>query len=179
MIIYLDNIIFNLQRHGAESMQWAAMIRGLLAQRDAQLRFIEYRNAIANEYRYRLDIARQGHLYIMRNMWLTRHLAVRIDDYDGSPFIFHSSGCRICDNPNAVNVMTIGNSFKSSLIQSAMMSRCNCIICTSHDTRNSLPPYLRHKAAVISTRRNRENMALAMLKLYRQALSAKTHTIPS
>lgn len=169
MVIYLDNTIFNLQKQGFESMQWADMIRGLMPLRDAELRYIEYRNAITNEERFRLDIARRGHLYIMRNMWLTRHLAVRIDGYS-APFIFHSSTCRVCDNPYAVNIITLNPGFKPSFLQSHALRRCNYIICTSHTICNTLSPSLRCKSVVISTKKSSENIARATMRLYRRAL---------
>lgn len=171
MVIYLDNIIFNMQQSGEESSRWAQFIRDLLPMPGIQLRFVEYRNAIANEHRYKLDLLRRGHLYVMRNLWLTRHLAVRIDGYT-TPFIFHSSGYRLCDSPNAVNIITVDHHFKPSLHNNYALRRCDRIISTSRAVHAALPLHLKVKSTVVSTKKSNTNIALSVLKLYRSALAA-------
>ncbi len=174
MIIYLDNIIFNRQQHGIESRAWANMIRGLLPQPDAQLRFIEYANAIGNDERFRLDLARRGHLYVLRNFWLTQWLAVNINGYD-KPFIFHSSSCRVCSSPHAVNIITVTDSYKPTFFSHIAISRCDHIICTSRAAVRLLPRNFQSKATVVSTKKSNENIALSILRVYRRALAAKAH----
>ena len=171
MIVYLDNIIFSLQPSGCEcSRQWAIMIRHLLPIPDVKLRFIEYRNACDNDERSLLDLARRGHLYFMRNLWLTRYLAVRIDGYDGKPFIFHSSGYRICDNPWAVNIITVNDDFKPTYHRLMSLRRCDLITCTSRQVLSLLPADCKHKATIVSTKKSNKNIALFNLKAYRMAI---------
>ena len=80
MKIFLDNIIFSLQHEGGISCVWANLIKQLLPIKAAELRFIEHKNAITNIERSKLDLARRGHLYMMRNLNISRLLAVRIDN---------------------------------------------------------------------------------------------------
>lgn len=178
MIVYLDNIIFNLQSSGVESFSWARLIRGLLPRHDVKLRFVEYHNAIANKERYRLNLARHGHLYIMRHKWLTRHLAVRIDGYK-TPFIFHSSSLRVCDDPNAINIATINDNFKPSLRQLWRLKRFDGIICTSRTAMQLLPAELQAKSTIISTKKSNENIALLTVKFYRKTMAATTYIASS
>lgn len=170
MIVYLDNIIFSLRPGSNESRHWATMTRSLMPMPDAELRFIEYADAMGDEYRYRLDVARRGHLYVMRNLWLTRHLAVRIDGYAHTPFIFHSSWYRICDNPWATNVITVDGNFSPTPRRLWALRHCDLVICTSRNALNSLPATLQSKATVISTKKSNTNIALLTLKAYRRAL---------
>lgn len=175
MIVYLDNIIFNLQRTGDASSSWAALIRGLLPRHDVKLRFVEYPKAINNCERFRLDLVRHGHLFIMRNKWLTRHLAVRIDGYK-TPFIFHSSGLRVCDNPFAINIASIDDNFRPSFGKLRTLEHFDGIICTSHTVLQLLPAELKAKSVVISTKKSNENTALLTVKFYRKTLTTHFDT---
>lgn len=115
----------------------------------AELRFIEHKNTISNIERRKLDLARRGHLYMMKNLNLSRLLPVRIDNYN-SPFIFHSSYFRLCDNPNAVNITTVHDLIHEKGFYKGMRRSANMymkrraiinsdhIICVSRNTRNDL-----------------------------------------
>lgn len=149
MKIFLDNIIFSLQHAGGISCVWANLIKQLLPMTAAELRFIEHKNAISNIERYKLDLARRGHLYAMKNLNLSRFLSVRIDNYN-SPFIFHSSYFRLCDNPNAVNITTVHDLIHEKGFYKGLRRDINMymkrraiinsdhIICVSRNTRDDL-----------------------------------------
>ena len=151
MKIFLDNIIFSLQHAGGtrSRVRMANLIKQLLPMTAAELRFIEHENAISNIERYKLDLARRGHLYAMKNLNLSRFLSVRIDNYN-SPFIFHSSYFRLCDNPNAVNITTVHDLIHEKGFYKGLRRDINMymkrraiinsdhIICVSRNTRDDL-----------------------------------------
>lgn len=104
MRIYLDNIIFSLQKAGGISVVWENLMKSVLNRDD--VRFIEYQDADQNIHRAErfidegLIIKRHA-----RSFLLEQFLSPRINET--SEFIFHSSFYRLCDNPNAINITTV------------------------------------------------------------------------
>lgn len=106
MRIFLDNIIFSLQKAGGISGAWAVLIRELLAMPELDIRFIEREDALQNIFRNQLAIPSSLIINSRRlPLRLDRYLPVRLEG--DVPFVFHSSYYRICSSPTALNVVTL------------------------------------------------------------------------
>lgn len=92
MILYLDNIIFSLQKTGGISVYWYELVSRILSQSEINNFIIEQENKETNIFRNKLSIDTNTVIrskYI-RNSYLTRY---RVVDFkiDNQNFIFHSS----------------------------------------------------------------------------------------
>ena len=105
--VYLDNIIFSLQRTGGISIVWYELLKRLLSSPMAdRIRFLEYPNAETNLFRRQLDlptsqIIRQPLACCAVQRYLNPHVKA------GGKFIFHSSYYRTCPSAKAINVTTV------------------------------------------------------------------------
>lgn len=154
MNIWLDNIIFSLQKAGGISVVWQNLITNLLDLLDKNdvLKCIEYRNSLQNIFRQKLDIS--------ESQIECKNKIISIFDQLKSPkitskekFIFHSSYFRICNNPNAVNVTTIHDfiyeqghpTCKQKLriwLNYRAIRKSDAIVCISENTKKDLLRYL-------------------------------------
>jgi mannosyltransferase len=105
MHIYLDNIIFSLQKHGGISVVWYEFIKRILVDSDFNCEFIELPNQ--NNLRAQLDIPSAS---ILKNN--LSYLPLKIQRYinpkvSSNKCIFHSSYFRTVDNPNVLNITTV------------------------------------------------------------------------
>jgi mannosyltransferase len=92
MKVYLDNIIFSIQKSGGISVYWYEMISRIIGQKDMEYTFIEENNSCKNIFRNELDIG-EINFYDHKNRrrkFLSRYRAIEIKTED-SAFIFHSS----------------------------------------------------------------------------------------
>lgn len=153
MKIFLDNIVFDLQKAGGISVYWYELInRFNLSTHDVT--FIEQDNDISNIFRKQLDINSSSILYQhSMPIRISRYLSVRLNF--NTPSIFHSSYYRSCNNSKAVNVVTVYDFiyelFESGLRQKVHMwqkkhalNNANAIICISESTKTDLFKFYPH-----------------------------------
>lgn len=147
MKLYLDNIIFSLQRAGGISVVWQNLIKNLLPIAD-NLHFIEYQNASQNIFQQELEIP-SSKIEIAKNFSPIfspfKHPTIKSD----APFIFHSSYFRTCNNPNAINVTTVHDfiyeqgvpTLKQKLriaLNYKVIRKSDAIVCISENTKKDL-----------------------------------------
>lgn len=146
-MIYLDNIIFSLQRAGGISVVWQNLIENLL-DFSTDIGFIEYQTASDNIFRQKLDID-QRHIRMMKGFSPIfsqfKSPVVAAEE----PFIFHSSYFRTCRNPHAINVTTVHDfiyeqgqpTLKQKLriaLNYKAIRKSDAIVCISENTKKDL-----------------------------------------
>ncbi len=150
-MIYLDDIIFSLQRHGGVTVIWENLINALISN-GVDSRFIDFRNAMTNKVRPAIQIPRNQ--LILRERLpipIERFRSVKINDK--YPFVFHSSHYRICNNPIATNVTTLHDftyeyffsGFRKKLHiwqKYNAIRKADVIVCISESTRCDLLKFL-------------------------------------
>ena len=139
-MIYLDNIIFNLQQSGGISRYWYNINKYLIDQN------IEFSNVIYSNTKNFFNI--HNNTPIKKKLaFIDRYLPCKIDS--NKKFIFHSSYYRYCNNINSINVVTVYDfiyeKFKPrlpklihSLQKKDTIQRAKKIICISENTKRDL-----------------------------------------
>lgn len=106
MKIYLDNIIFSLQKSGGISVVWKELLERILKSNDLNCILIEYDNAKSNFFRSQIKINRNSIKSKFSVLLLVRrYLDVRLNNKN--KVIFHSSYYRISTSKNVINVTTV------------------------------------------------------------------------
>jgi len=146
MNLYLDNIIFALQRSGGISVYWAELLR-YLSEHHPDLRMLEHPRALQNIQRQALELPRElidsdSRLPVA----LSRYLQARCKTTSG---IFHSSYYRTPDSIGMKQVVTVYD-FTYELYRSGLRRAVHCrqkqraireaagIICISESTKKDL-----------------------------------------
>lgn len=150
-MLYLDNIIFSIQRHGGVSVLWGNLIQHLLDQ-NIETKFLDYRNSNLNIIRSSLCIPGKN---LISNestpILFERYKDVRIKG--NNPIILHSSHYRICNHYNVKNITTVhdftyeyffrGIAKKIHTWQKyRAIKNSEIIICISKNTKNDLMRFL-------------------------------------
>ena len=104
MRIWLDNIIFDLQKSGGISVVWYELLRRMQRSNSFNINYIDNRGC-TNPYRHNLEIKEDAIGRVDNFIPISRYLSVRIKNKE--PFIFHSSYYRYCNNPHAINITTV------------------------------------------------------------------------
>ena len=99
MCLFYDNIVFDLQKSGGVSVVWYELLRRMVRDNSFNIRYID-NGGVINPYRRKLNIRDDAVIRIDGYIPVYRYLPVRIKNK--TPFIFHSSYYRYCNNPNAV-----------------------------------------------------------------------------
>jgi mannosyltransferase len=139
-MIYLDNIIFNLQQRGGISKYWYNINKYLISHN------VEFSNVIYSNAKNFLNIHSNKTIKKKIN-FIDRYLPCRIDSNE--KFIFHSSYYRYCNNIKSINVVTVYDfiyeKFKSglpklvhSLQKKNTIKKAKKIICISENTKRDL-----------------------------------------
>ncbi len=104
MIVFLDNIIYELQRVGGISVYWTEFLKRILKCEDFTIHTIESSNCFNNILRNQIYIP---NIIIEKSFIkrLRRYLPVKINEK--SPFIFHSSYYRYTTNARAKQILTV------------------------------------------------------------------------
>ncbi|MBO5186078.1 MAG: glycosyltransferase family 4 protein [Prevotella sp.] len=119
--IIIDNLIFHWQRSGGISVVWNELIKRIFPKynniehtiqnnvddNNVDWGFIEYENSCNNLLRQNLNIPEDKIERIIpaKNMLFKRYLPIYIKH--STPFIFHSTYYRTCNNSKAINVITV------------------------------------------------------------------------
>jgi len=147
MIIFLDTIIFSLQKSGGISVVYYELLKRLLKDTEIQLRIIEYKNK--NIFRKKLEIKPESFYnqsFVKIPLRIQRFLNPRLTFEKG---IFHSSYYRISKNPNFTNITTVHDFtyeyFRKGLPKiihqyqkNSAIRNSKRIICVSENTKSDL-----------------------------------------
>lgn len=104
--IYIDNIIFSLQKSGGISVVWKEIIQRILVSNDFSFMFIEYDSAKDNFFRRDLKIKNEL-IHSRKSIFLLVKRYLDVDIKTKNKIIFHSSYYRISSNKYAINVTTV------------------------------------------------------------------------
>lgn len=105
--IYLDNIIFSLQKTGGISIVWYELLKHFMSTAwHERLRFLEYSHAEGNLFRKHLNlperqIIHRNHVFMPLQRYINPDVSCKEE------FIFHSSYYRTCTNRKAINITTV------------------------------------------------------------------------
>lgn len=149
MKIYLDNIIYSLQKSGGISVVWTEMLKGILMQ-EFDYKCLEYNNAKDNFFRKEFIIPScniENNDYKMLS--IQRYCNPKIKNSPNKPFIFHSSYYRYSTDKNAINFTTVHDftyEYYSRGLKKTMHScqknkaikESDFIICISETTKKDL-----------------------------------------
>lgn len=149
MEVYLDNIIFSLQKAGGISVYWMELIKRIIPQKGISLNFIESESANDNIFRKKLILFNHNIIKSkINNAFFSRYLPIRVKS-KAPFFIFHSSYFRVCKSRNAINIATIHDctyelygSGLGKLInifqKKYLLRHAEVIICISNNTKKDL-----------------------------------------
>lgn len=147
-MLFLDNIIFSLQKIGGISIVWYELIKYLLNNNIPNLKFLEYENDLINSLRKSLTISSRQ--LIRKNNFnkiFSQFVHPKINS--DRPFIFHSSYFRTCKNPLAINITTVHDFIyeqRPMSLKERIRTKLNynairnsqAIICVSENTKKDL-----------------------------------------
>jgi len=105
-MIYLDNIIYSLQRAGGISVYWHEITKRILKDMQENVLFIEQKESTDNIFRNRLNINRNKIIYEKRfPLKMIRYLSLQTRLPERS--VFHSSYYRVSNQKEVVNIVTV------------------------------------------------------------------------
>ena len=149
--IYLDNIIFSLQRAGGISVYWFELVNRLASSTDRLVMFehgATQNNLFSNKLTNDIAIRRERGLLPVK---VIRY--VPLQAYLEGPSLFHSSYYRISNQKNVANIVTVYDftyecfrkglpKFVHSCHKKFALNRADGIICISESTKKDLLRYL-------------------------------------
>lgn len=151
MHIFLDNIIFSLQREGGISVYWSELIKRIIIEPNSTTFFFETKNAANNLFRKILSINESQIIKKYSNISLIseRYRSININSNEKS--IFHSSYYRIAHskNKNIQQIVTVHDFtyeyFRKGLAKHVHLwqkykaiEKAKAIICVSENTKKDL-----------------------------------------
>lgn len=145
--LYLDNIIYFLQKSGGGSVYWTELLKRFLDDDDFNVTCLEQNSKHSNFFRNTV----QPYKIILENKFslrITRYLPAKIPN-NGQIALFHSSYYRHTNSPAVKNIVTIHDLiieyfYKGPLRwthlwqKSAILKKADLIICISQNTKNDL-----------------------------------------
>lgn len=102
MNIFLDNIIFSLQKSGGISVYWYELLKRINNDNDFSCQFIDFKG-YENIFRNKLKIDNTN-IILKKKALFQRYLPVKINSKNG---VFHSSYYRYCSNRSIKNIVTV------------------------------------------------------------------------
>ncbi|WP_281298270.1 glycosyltransferase family 4 protein [Flavobacterium limnophilum] len=154
MNIFLDNIIFSLQKAGGASIVWQQHLKRLLEDKEFQPHFFEYEDAGLNLFRQLLTID-EGIIDLKSTQFLYLKRYLNFKSVNKIKHIFHSSHYRVENSKNAINVTTVHdftyeyfiNGLRQkihSMQKNKAINESQGIICVSQSTKRDLLHFLPH-----------------------------------
>ncbi|MGN0048636.1 MAG: glycosyltransferase family 4 protein [Bacteroides sp.] len=151
-MIYIDNIIYYLQKSGGVSVVWTELISRLLYNNE-NVRFLQYRKRPENLFYNSLSIP-HDRLSFLRSICLPiqRYLPLLLSSAKEAS-LFHSSYYRYSINPNVINITTV-HDFTYEYFSSGLKAKLHrwqkfnairhskYIICISENTKKDLLKFL-------------------------------------
>lgn len=152
MNLFLDNIIFSLQRAGGASVVWQQHLERLLQDVDFDCHFLEYDNAEVNFFRKQLSI-NKNLIDLKSSTFLFLNRYLNLNSKNKEKQIFHSSYYRLDEGKNTINVTTVHDFtyeyFAKGLApkihswqKKSAINSSEGIICVSENTKNDLLYFL-------------------------------------
>ncbi|RII27768.1 MAG: glycosyltransferase family 1 protein [Geobacter sp.] len=147
MKIFMDNIVFQLQKAGGISVYWAELIKRLVTS-DLNTTFIEQSVQSGNIFRNQLSLDKKQIMYEKGlPLRLLRYLPLQLKIEGMS--VFHSSYYRVCNQKHVVNIVTVHDfiyeyfsSGLKRLVHSSQKKKAlefaDGIICVSENTKTDL-----------------------------------------
>ncbi len=147
-MIVFDNIIFRWQKSGGISVVWYELLKRI-SDKTSDYKILEYnKSKETNSLRAQLHIP-QDKITVLsdRFFFIKRYLNTKVNIQN--QFIHHSSYYRICNNKNAINIITI-HDFTYEYFEKGLSKFIHCytkynaikkadyIICVSENTRKDL-----------------------------------------
>ena len=148
MKVYLDNIVFTLQKSGGVSVVWDELVKGMVDRLGASgIRLISNDACRENMFAGRYDAP----VVPLENRLLERYRDVRLGERE--PFIFHSSYYRLCRDRHALNVTTVHDFTYEYFVRGVRqwvhsgqkfraIRQSDAIICISENTKRDLLKFL-------------------------------------
>lgn len=149
-MVFLDNIIFSLQKHGGVSVLWGNVINKLLGE-NIETNFFEYNNCESNKIRSNLVIPDSAIIHDSTPLIIERFKDLNIKT--STPAVLHSSHYRVSGNPKIKNVTTV-HDFTYEFYFKGIKKNIHCwqkykairnsdvIICISENTKRDLCYFL-------------------------------------
>jgi mannosyltransferase len=145
MIIF-DNIIYNLQYIGGNSVCWTELLKRI-EEKEIEHRYIEYHNVTNNILRKKLKLT---NIDIRKKRILERYRPLKFNYHD--LFIFHSSYYRYTTNKKARQVITVHDFIYEKFIKGlkqkvhsfqklTAISKADIVICISESAKNDMLYY--------------------------------------
>ena len=147
-MIYLDNIIFNLQKNGGISKYWYYLLKDI---RNNNLNYTvlnqkKFSKNIFDKFEYK-----KNNKTFLLPKYIERYMPVHINS--NKKFIFHSSYYRVSLNKKAINIVTVHDfiyekyrkgisKYIHTLQKNFAINNSSVIICNSKNTKNDLLNYL-------------------------------------
>ena len=150
MNLFLDNIIFSIQKAGGISVVWGELLKRILADPDILPAFIEeYNNGKQNIFREEISIPEDLIIedrFLKLPVYIKRYFAPSAPKGKG---IFHSSYYRTINNPQIVNVTTVHDftyeNYRKGIAlnihkwqKGSAIKNSSKIICVSESTKRDL-----------------------------------------
>jgi glycosyltransferase involved in cell wall biosynthesis len=149
MELFLDNIVFTIQKAGGVSVYWYELLRGICAQQ-LPVRFLNTQLTSENIFERRLDY---GPYTCIKESWIPpkylRYLPLRYKLPEGA--VFHGGYLRVSPQKNVVNILTVhdmahernlATRFPRSLANKQQKAygirKADGIICISESTKKEL-----------------------------------------
>lgn len=149
-MIYLDNIIFSLQKHGGVSVVWGELIKNI-QKSNLDVHFLEYNNSYFNGVRNKIKID-NNKIQLLPSNYININRYFNPNIKSDNPYIFHSSYYRFSMNPRALNITTVHDftyeKFRKGLgltihhwQKSKAINNSDAVVCISNNTYDDLLDY--------------------------------------
>ncbi|MBO9732229.1 MAG: glycosyltransferase family 4 protein [Chitinophaga sp.] len=149
MQLFLDNLVFSIQRSGGVSVYWYELITGI-CKSDLSVSFLNARRSSANIFEQRIDYSGFD---CIRESWIPdkylRYLPVRYPIPSGA--IFHGGYLRVAPRKDVLNILTVHDFAHERKLATAFprawanvrqkaygIKQADGIICISENTRKDL-----------------------------------------
>lgn len=151
IMIYIDGIVFSLQRSGGISLVFTELLKKLSKDNFLDFILLEYRLGIYfNIFRKPLIFSNN---FLLKSKVLSIYRYLNVNIQYNERFIFHSSYYRICNNKNAINITTVHDfiyeyyvsglpRYIHSWQKNRAIRKSKYIICISESTKRDLLIFL-------------------------------------
>ncbi|MBB3187176.1 glycosyltransferase family 4 protein [Microbacter margulisiae] len=150
MKIYLDNIIFSIQKAGGISIRWKELLSSISRSELQQaVYYIQYKNSSANIYDQEIKrMMPSDHMIQRKHYYFSRLFSLHLPEQEDK-FIFYSSYYRVSSNRNAINVLTFHDCIQEFYMKGLQnkvaifmkrraVKKADHIICNSYTTKRDL-----------------------------------------
>lgn len=148
MKVFIDNIIFSLQKSGGISIVFKEFLLRIIKDNFIELQMIEFEDAQNNFFRKQLSLEKEK-INTKKSIFLFIRRYFDVNTYTSKKIIFHSSYYRLAKGENVINVTTVHDftyeyfftglvKFIHSWQKGRAIKNSNGIICISESTKRDL-----------------------------------------